>query len=153
MKHFLMALGLFTASFCKAQVTLEHSYPLFTSLVTLSTSGDKYSYNDTTSLYLYNFDHSPWKTITPVLPAGYRLQYAWCISDNLFNSDNNIEFLAVGYSNTLFPHYKAYIASETGTMTYLDSSYSGTIHYNQSPNSYKLCTNTITSTYQTTTTV
>ncbi len=130
---------LFTAFIGRGQVTLEHTYNGYANIVTFSSNGDKYESSDTLGVYLYNSDHSIWKSITPIPPAGYRLNSAYAISDNLFNTDNSVEFIGVFYS-TSFPHYKTYLVTEAGSMTFIDTSYYGTVHFNQSTNSYKLIT-------------
>ena len=101
-------LGLFSVSNAFAQITFEHSYgshkeaPVH--ITTLENSGDKYVVYDelSASLYLYNLNHSLWKTIiidtvalgvTPNLTQfgeGVDISY---IKENLFDLDNQVEFI------------------------------------------------------------
>lgn len=90
----------------QAQITLEKSYTGHwrMSLEKVENDGYKYVGADTggNRIYIYNEDHSLWKTININLGAGtsfYTLPY-YC-SRTLFDSDNDIEVI-VRYSNGSF---------------------------------------------------
>lgn len=83
-----------------AQITLEHSYPMdgaYLRLVKLSSSGYKYVANDTNSIYLYNLNHTVFRTISiPHSPGEltYGHFYPMYISEELFNTNPaDIEYL------------------------------------------------------------
>lgn len=123
-----------------AQITAEHTYTGYPYVIQFSSNGEKiYTYNAGT-ISLYNMDHSIWKTITPTL-AGYTLGSVSLISDNLFNSDNQVEFLArfTAASTGTYPYTRGQILNESGVVVFdLDSVYDGDIHYNTEANTYKL---------------
>ncbi len=87
--------------YVNAQITLEHTYITSHSslqIIHLSNSGYKYYAYDTASLTLYNTNHSLWKKISITIPnSGYRMMNILHISETLFNTDGNIEFLCVFY--------------------------------------------------------
>ncbi len=107
-----------------AQITLEHTYSGNSNnsqigFVNLSISGDKYVINDASlnQIKLYNTNHSLWKTITiPSLPntIGYYYQN---ISENLFNTDNQVECLIV-YQGSSIPGYQVAVINENGTIIF-----------------------------------
>src|SRR5580658_4104940 len=108
-----------------AQITLEHTfYPANyagAQVVLFSSNGEKIMINDTgvNQIKLYNTDYSLWKTINLSNYAGYKLEYVSAISDNLFNSDNLVELVAI-YENPSagsYPtYYRAEVINESGTV-------------------------------------
>lgn len=98
-----------------SQITLETSYASASSklyMVNLEVSGMKYLYkNDAPGnrfLKFYNLNHSLWKTIDcnafPTMQqcATGNIQYSFealYISENLFDCDNNVEFMYVSVSD------------------------------------------------------
>ena len=87
----------------KAQIDLEHTYgTLYLNNTTLSKGGFKYAYYDASKIYIYNSDHSVYKTINLQIPSGYSSNNAYFtniyVSDHLFNSDDKIEYI-VRYNN------------------------------------------------------
>ncbi len=147
MKNLLLIAFAIMPMLSKGQITLEHTYGAinFAQPVLFSSNGEKIMTYDTAQVYLYNMDHTLWKTISPSITTGYKIAYVYGVSDNLFNSDNLVEAV-IGYvSLSTFPRYKSDVVSEAGTViTSLDTSYSGSIHYNSGANSYKLFTNLLT---------
>ncbi len=125
------------------QVTLEHTYTSGSGAgpVLFSSNGEKYMVYDTATIYLYNTDHSLWKTIVPGVYPGYTMRSVFATSDNLFNSDNLVE-IVVCYVTTdysVHPYYKTDIINENAVVIQsLDSASYVTIHYNSTTNTYKL---------------
>ena len=131
----------------KAQIDLEHTYGDWTSwYTTLSKGGLKYYYSDATKLYIYNIDHSVYKTINLQVPSGYAVAGNGIsnISDHLINSDDNVEYIITYYKTNA---YKIQIESEDGTIIKsLDFNESPSIYLmNAGNNTYKLFIRLITS--------
>ena len=125
------------------QITLEHTYNAGGTLwpVLLSSNGEKYMTYDSANIYLYNTDHSLWKTIVPNSYTGYRIQNVNIVSDNLFNSDNLVELVVTYFvtSYTIRPYYKSEVINENSVVIQsLDSSSYNTLHFNSTTNTYKL---------------
>lgn len=119
MKKLLLLATLF-ANYCNAQISLDQTYtPSTVTAIVLSSAGDKIAVKDTGSnqIRIYNPDYSLWKTITPPAVSGYKFSSFAYISDNLFNSDGNLEVIAV-YSNysasSPFYYFKAQLIDESG---------------------------------------
>ncbi len=125
----LCIVGLFSGSIANAQITLDHSYssngntPVH--ITTLENSGEKYVVYDPllVTLYLYNLNHSLWKSISidtlslgvsPNSGFGGDGVYISYIKENLFNLDNNIEFVWQYYI-ALPPKNFAAIINEFGS--------------------------------------
>lgn len=99
---------LLIAVISKSQINFESKYPIGMSnlkLCNLTTGGYKYYYYDkiNNQIKMYNPNHTVFKTInvTPP-PSGYIYASLQFVSDNLFNTDNLIEF-HMGYSNSVTP--------------------------------------------------
>lgn len=110
----------------KAQITLDNTYNVgnkFTSIsyIDLAISGHKYVIfeNANSKIKLYNIDHSIWKTIDiPVLPS-FELNtvYINTISENLFNSDSKVEYIALYINTSVTPMQKnTRVYDETGAI-------------------------------------
>jgi hypothetical protein len=124
--NLLVATVCLMATTSHAQIQLENEYPVASgsrisglTMIKLEVSGDKYFLYDmpANTIRLYNLDHSVFKTIPiPALPK-YRstntssmVSIAY-ISENLFNGDNQIEYVAMDHQ------YASYITpSEYGSM-------------------------------------
>ena len=113
-----------------AQITLEQTYPIANSsgdylkLIKLSSSGYKYVAHDTSSIYLYNLNHTVFRTISiPHSPGelNWGQFFTMYISEELFNTNPaDIEYLL--YYNHGTPHCKVY--EESGNVLFsLDSIY------------------------------
>ena len=130
------------SSFCFGQITLEHTYISVSSEpqpILFTSNGEKYMVMDSLSIYLYNTDHTLWKTIHPATFAGYKMQSVLAISDNLFNSDNLVELIVLYYSSTVRPYYKSQVINENASLVFdLDSAYYPQVHYNSTTGTYKL---------------
>jgi hypothetical protein len=119
MKNIILLL-LFIASglMAAAQATMEHTYNAidYANPVDFSSNGEKLFAFDTTGVYLYNMDRTPWKTIIPAPHPGYRIATIYGVSDNFFNSDSAIEVIVcfAATSTNLFPRYKSDLVGETG---------------------------------------
>lgn len=132
----------------KAQIALETTYPTggnskgHLNIIKLTTSGYKYMVNDTSNIYLYNLNHSIFKTI----PIPYNGPYTYSpasvhaiyVSEELFNTNpSDIEYMFTYYNGA--GHIKIYDelgnilfsrdSVTVGGQTYLDY---GTIVYTSS---------------------
>jgi hypothetical protein len=87
----------------KSQITLENIYSKgYATLANLTTGGYKYYVLDKSAnqIIVYNTNHSIFKTINITPPSGtYMYSYPSYLSDNLFSTDNLIEF-GITYYNT-----------------------------------------------------
>ena len=117
----ILAISIATIT-ANAQITLESSYTSMPKVIHLSSSGYKYCViGDTTRLY--NLNHSLWKTINLVIPAGWGGVFDYIsVSDMLFNSDTLVEVLYL--TNTNYQVARTYVINETGSILFqLGSSY------------------------------
>ena len=141
---FLLMLIPFVAG---AQITLEHTYPNnfpAVSVVSFSSNGKKFITHDTGSqvIKLYDMQHNLWKTITCPSYTGYRMSYQYAISDNLFNSDNNVEMVVV-YTKIGAASYKSMVIDEFGNVLKdLDTAFQVQVHKDEN-NNYKLLAHVI----------
>lgn len=100
----LMALVGFSLS-SSAQISLEHSYSSYkggtVTIHNLEGEGYKYMISDNANkrVYLFNTDHSLWKTINVQLPNGCKMNGANYASTRLFATDSKVEIL-VHYIDT-----------------------------------------------------
>jgi hypothetical protein len=90
----------------KSQITIENTYPNgYATLTNLTNSGYKYYVFDKVAnqIKIYNTNHSIFNTINLVQPTGtYKNSVVKYLSDNLFATDNLIEFAVIA-SNTVTP--------------------------------------------------
>ncbi len=120
---------LFITMTVKSQINLENKYPVAPfklKLCNLTNGGYKYYWLDQTNnqIKMYNSNHSIFKTINvtpPTPPFTYGgLQY---ISDNLFNSDNLVEFMIVYYQSP--STYQAKLYNETNSTLFSSNTSAG----------------------------
>ncbi len=109
--------GLFLLSGIFGQITFDHTYPSGKNLALTKfhVSGYKYTQVDilNSKIYVYNTNHSLFKTIT--IPAlTNQILYVSYISENLFDLDNQIEYALVT-SSTPTVASKFYLFEENGT--------------------------------------
>ena len=105
------------------QITLQHTYNYSATVVKLETLGYKYYLMDvpTKQVRIYNMDHSLFKTINCSVPNGYFLSDIKYVSENLFNSDSQIELAYTYYkyistSTSYYYIYGAKVITENGTV-------------------------------------
>ena len=123
-KLIIAALFAFVFINVKAQITLENTYLSEVRVANFSSMAQKFYYLDSDNIYLYNMDHTIWKKITVNKYLNYRFTAIHYLSDNLFNSDNQVEFIIQYESTIAYPGGKTEIVSETGTVIKsLDSVY------------------------------
>jgi hypothetical protein len=143
--------ALLISSSINAQISLEHTYSGNSNnssigFVNLSTSGDKYVINDVSlnQIKLYNSNHSLWKTITiPTIPntIGYYYQN---ISENLFNTDNQVECLII-YQGATILDYQVAVINENGTIAFSKQSAAFSGILKTANNNFKLLLNDMAS--------
>jgi hypothetical protein len=117
----LISLFVILAVTVNAQISLEKTYNYSTSVVKLEISGYKYFLMDVpnSQCRIYNMDHSIFKTINCPVPNGYYLSDIKYISENLFNTDSQIELAYIYYkyvptSNSYYYIYGAKVVNEAG---------------------------------------
>jgi hypothetical protein len=104
------------------QITLQKTYNYSTAVVKLETLGYKYYLMDVlaSQVRIYNMDHSIFKTINCSVPNGYYLADIKYVSENLFNSDSQIELAYTYYkyvptSTSYYYIYGAKVINESGS--------------------------------------
>lgn len=122
MKQILSTLILiFSISAGYGQITLQKTYNYSTTVVKLETLGYKYFLMDVpaSQVRIYNMDHSIYKTINCSVPNGYYLADVKYVSQNLFNSDSQIELVYIYYkyvtASTPYYMYGAKVINENGS--------------------------------------
>ncbi len=101
MKQLFIILGFISLTFqSNAQITLEHTSNTRISWFESTSKGLMWFENPdtiTNQLKIYNEDYSLYKVVTLPRPTGKRM-YVYCLSDQLFNTNNLIEIICI-YSN------------------------------------------------------
>lgn len=126
MKKLLFSAALVVANFAFGQLTLEHSFTNERTL-TYSTPAETYYVSKTVDnkLKIYNSNYTLYKTVNVPMPANYSvLSFAsdnldYIISKNIFNNDNNLEFLIAVYNynnNSNGYETKLLLINEDGTL-------------------------------------
>jgi hypothetical protein len=123
MKKFISTLILmFSIAAVYSQITLQKTYNYSTTVIKLETLGYKYYLMDVpaSQVRFYNMDHSLYKTVNCAVPNGYYLSDIKYVSQNLFNTDAQIEFTYTYYKyvSTTTSYYYMYgsgVANENGT--------------------------------------
>ncbi len=141
-------MGLTVSLFSNSQITLEHTYTVantnaYLTGSNLANSGIKYQVTDITAgqIKLYNLNHSIWKTINvPAIPT-FTILGVYNLSESLFNTDGQVEFLVYYYTTTAPTQYYVKVYSETGTVLgdFPNRTYSGV--FNTGSNGIKLFLN------------
>ncbi len=139
-----------SAFFSNAQMTLDHTYPDGSSsgtwanngplqVIDLLLSGKKFAQNDmlNSKVYIYNMDHSLWKTINLPTVTNCFPQNAYYISENLFKIDGYVD-LTVCYYDTIANTFKQVIIDETGAIINTLSNCMGINLYNIGIDSFKV---------------
>jgi len=138
---FLFSILLSTAA--TAQVTLEKKYDYSTAVVEFETQGYKYFLMDVPKgeCRIYNLDHSLFKTVNCNVPAGFYLYDIKFLSENLFDSDSEIELLCTFYrydATLQYYEYDSKIIDENGSqLIFIDGSLYNYIN-KTGENKYKL---------------
>jgi len=104
------------------QITLQKTYNYSTAVVKLETLGYKYYLMDVpaSQVRIYNMDHSVFKTINCSVPNGFYLADIKYVSENLFNSDSQIELAYTYYkyvttSTSYYYIYGSKVVNESGS--------------------------------------
>ncbi|NPD47100.1 MULTISPECIES: T9SS type A sorting domain-containing protein [unclassified Lentimicrobium] len=147
MKRFFLSTVLLLLSIIAgfAQVTFEKTYDYSATIVNLETIGFKYYLMDVpnSECRMYNMDHSLYKTIDCPVPNGYFLADIKYVSEQLFDTDSEIELAFTYYkivttSTSYYYIYGAKVITENGNVlqTIDNAQY---IYINQTDNyEYKL---------------
>lgn len=105
----------------KAQFALEQTYNHSLNVTKINETEYKYFLMDVakSECRIYHLDHSLWKTIPISLPTDYYLFDIKFVTQNLFNSDNNIElwysaYKWVGSATDGYYQYVSKVINETG---------------------------------------
>jgi hypothetical protein len=133
MKKIILFVGSFILSIhTYAQINLEHTYDsagyYFSTtiiqqlyVVNMEVEGKKYVFVDRSHklVRFFNLDHSAWKTIsfasaTDLNPSGDYMSIMY-ISQHLFNTDDNIEFL---YVDQNYPNAVTQVINENGSIMF-----------------------------------
>lgn len=149
MRTLLFSIGILISLNLNAQINLVHTFASSNAeRVEFSSAGEKYySYGANATLNIYNLDFTTWQTINmPAPPIGYSnggvlFDYGQSgPSDNLFNSDNLVEYINYYQHDTDPFKRKAIVHNELGNIILeLDSTYSVFVRkFND--DSYKLFT-------------
>ena len=123
MKKLIIMLLIIASGSSYAQITLENTYPnsgLALHLVKLSSSGYKYVISDTSTITLFNLNHTVFRSIN-IPPGGYTSVFNICyISEELFNTNpTDIEyFLLYSHSSPGF----AKVFDEAGNLLFFQDS-------------------------------
>lgn len=105
------------------QLTLEQTYNYSVGVVKLETMGYKYFLMDVpnSQCRIYNMDHSLFKTINCSVPANNYLSDIKYVSQNLFDSDSDIELVYTYYEyiqpteTTYYYKYHSRVINENGS--------------------------------------
>ena len=125
MKKYVSAISMFVcmAFALNAQISLQKTYNYSTGVVKLETLGYKYFLMDVpaSQCRIYNMDHSLFKTINCAVPANNYLADIKYVSQNLFDSDADIELVYTYYefiqptTDTYYYQYKSRVINENGS--------------------------------------
>jgi hypothetical protein len=146
---FLLLTNLFIYSYSYSQATLEHTYSSgmekenMSNALGFNTSGGLkfYTYNrSTNTVEIYNQSHVLETSFTIPLDSGHFLSEFFFVTDKLFNSDNQIEFLyrSYKYDGGSTTDYKVYLCNDNGTLlqSFSNRYHAGVVTDNS--NNYKL---------------
>jgi hypothetical protein len=142
---FLLLTNLFICSYSYSQATLEHTYTTdiqkssMIDVVGFNTSNGLikyYTFNrSTNTVEIYSQSHVLETSFTIPLDAGHFLSEFIFVTDKLFNSDSQIEFLYKSYKNN---DQKIYLCNDTGVLiqSFPGKYYAGIVKDNS--NNYKM---------------
>ncbi len=104
-----------------AQLSLEKTYTYSANITEISEGVYKiYEMDDVNnSCRIYNMDFTLWKTISLTVPAGQYLYDIQFVTQNVFNTDSNIELVYTyrSYNSTNYYYtYTTKVINETGTV-------------------------------------
>jgi len=106
----------------KAQFALEQTYNHSLNVTKINESEYKYFLMDVTAseCRIYHLDHTLWKTIPISLPVNYYLYDIKFVTENLFNSDSDLElwysaYKWMGTTEDGYYQYQSKVISESGT--------------------------------------
>jgi len=125
MKNYVSAISLFVCMVANlnAQISLQNTYNYSTGVVKLEILGYKYFLMDVplSQCRIYNMDHSLFKTINCAVPANNYLSDIKYVSQNLFDSDADIDLVYTFYEfiqptvDTYYYKYKSRMINENGS--------------------------------------
>lgn len=123
MRHLTIISLLFLSLTASAQISLEHSYSGIgtVQVVNLEDLGYKYMVTNQpqAKIYLYNDNHTSFKTISINVPANHLFGYAHTVTTKLFNLDGDIEVIATFIDTSKSPQvWQTQIIRESGAVLY-----------------------------------
>lgn len=128
------------------QITLEHSYvsnkwQYEESNAFMTVSGVNYYTfdNATNTMLIYNNSHTLIKTVNIPVDSGYYINYFYAISDKLFNSDSQIEFI-IAMNETSGTNKKLNLINENGIVLQQFGNKNGAKIIKVSSSEYKMAT-------------
>ena len=114
--RFLILTFCFCAYSLFGQITLQHTFSndyTMTNRFNTHNATMYYNYNPTTQIInIYNADFSLYKTLTISPPSGYKFVGPLLFSDNLFNTDNLLEFIMIFQSTSNTDEYEMVLYNE-----------------------------------------
>lgn len=148
MKKFIFGLiaTISISSLSFGQATLEHSYVSNkwqydeTNSFKTVNGINYYTFDNITNIMLiYDYSHTLIRTVNIPVDSGYYINYFYAISDKLFNSDNQIEFL-IALNETSGTNKKLNLISENGIVLQQFGNKNGAKIIKVSNSEYKMAT-------------
>lgn len=101
-----------------AQLTELHTFPAYSDWVKYNDLSPAYIIEESSAIYLYNWDFSLYKTITMTPPSGYTMYatYAYLMSKKFINNDDKIELFVQFYKDNNLDCKKLLLINEDGTI-------------------------------------
>ena len=123
MKRLLLFLTIAFYATMQGQITLEHTYHCqggafnnYPGTFAFFAGGSMKYYTtnaDTNELKIYDASHNLINTINVNIMSGYKIKTLFLMTDHLFNSDDNLEYIIVSYNQTAHT-YNMSLYDETG---------------------------------------
>ena len=110
---FIALISLITITTATAQISLEHQYVEGASLVQVAPGEWNYYMNDSSTLYIYDVNHSLIRSI-PIPDTVNSMSILW-LSKGLFDTDASYEYMLTYYNGT---NHVLKIYNEAGTQLY-----------------------------------
>ena len=149
MKRLLLLLTIAFYATVQGQITLEHTYHCqggafnnYPGTFAFFAGGSMKYYTtnaDTNELKIYDASHNLMNTINVNIMSGYKIKTLFLITDHLFNSDDNLEYIIVSYNQTAHT-YNMSLYDETGQNIFDFGNHWEAFVIKQDDTTYKLMT-------------